>query len=125
MLKGRGKALLYTTHYMEEVERLADRIVVMDHGKVIAEDTLIGLQSRIPRRRQGDPRIGVPHADRKEPARLMAVIPLLAMIRKDLQLFFADRRSVIVSFVVPIAIAAVSIFSRSQRQQRAGRVLRC
>ena len=46
-LKGRGKALLYTTHYMEEVERLADRIVVMDHGKVIAEDTLDGLQSRV------------------------------------------------------------------------------
>src|SRR5262249_5359164 len=45
-LRSRGKALLYTTHYMEEVERLADRIVVMDHGKVIAEDTLAGLQSR-------------------------------------------------------------------------------
>jgi len=47
LLKSRGKALLYTTHYMEEVERLADRIVVMDHGKVIAEDTLAGLQSRV------------------------------------------------------------------------------
>jgi ABC-2 type transport system ATP-binding protein len=46
-LKRSGKALLYTTHYMEEVERLADRIVVMDHGKVIAEDTLDGLQSRV------------------------------------------------------------------------------
>jgi len=47
-LKGRGKALLYTTHYMEEVERLADRIVVMDHGRAIADDTLAGLQSRVP-----------------------------------------------------------------------------
>src|SRR5215212_4904761 len=46
-LKRRGKALLYTTHYMEEVERLADRIVVVDHGKVIADDTLAGLQSRV------------------------------------------------------------------------------
>jgi ABC-2 type transport system ATP-binding protein len=46
-LKSRGKALLYTTHYMEEVERLADRIVVMDHGRVIAEDTLAGLQGRV------------------------------------------------------------------------------
>jgi ABC-2 type transport system ATP-binding protein len=45
-LKARGKALLYTTHYMEEVERLADRIVVVDHGRVIADDTLAGLQSR-------------------------------------------------------------------------------
>src|SRR6185369_16089474 len=69
------------------------------------------------RRRQGDARIGVPHADRKELARLMAVIPLLAMVRKDLQLFFSDRRSVIVSFVVPIAIASFfgSIFSGPSR----------
>jgi linearmycin/streptolysin S transport system ATP-binding protein len=44
LLKRRGKALLYTTHYMEEAERLADRIVVIDHGKVIADDTLAGLR---------------------------------------------------------------------------------
>jgi linearmycin/streptolysin S transport system ATP-binding protein len=42
-LKRRGKALLYTTHYMEEAERLADRIVVIDRGKVVANDTLAGL----------------------------------------------------------------------------------
>jgi len=42
-LKRRGKALLYTTHYMEEAERLADRIVIVDHGRVIADDTLAGL----------------------------------------------------------------------------------
>ncbi len=47
----------------------------------------------------------------------MAVIPLLAMVRKDLQLFFSDKRSVIVSFVVPIAIASFfgSIFSGPSR----------
>jgi ABC-2 type transport system ATP-binding protein len=39
--------LLYTTHYMEEAERLADRIVVIDQGRVIADDTLAGLQSRV------------------------------------------------------------------------------
>ena len=46
-LKSRGKALLYTTHYMEEAERLADRIVVMDHGRVLADDTLAGLRDRV------------------------------------------------------------------------------
>jgi ABC-2 type transport system ATP-binding protein len=47
VLKARGKALLYTTHYMEEAERMADRIVVIDHGKVIANDTLEGLRSQV------------------------------------------------------------------------------
>jgi ABC-2 type transport system ATP-binding protein len=48
VLKKRGKALLYTTHYMEEAERLADRIVVIDHGNVIANDTLTELHGRVP-----------------------------------------------------------------------------
>ena len=48
VLKRRGKALLYTTHYMEEAERLADRIVVLDHGRVIADDTLAGLYAGVP-----------------------------------------------------------------------------
>jgi ABC-2 type transport system ATP-binding protein len=47
-LKSRGKALLYTTHYMEEAERLADRIVVIDHGRVVANDTLAGMQRLVP-----------------------------------------------------------------------------
>jgi ABC-2 type transport system ATP-binding protein len=47
-LRQRGKALLYTTHYMEEAERLADRIVILDQGRVIADDTLAGLQQAHP-----------------------------------------------------------------------------
>ena len=45
-LRARGKALLYTTHYMEEVERLCDRIVILDHGRVVADDTQQGLRAR-------------------------------------------------------------------------------
>ena len=47
-LKARGKTMVYTTHYMEEAERLCDRIVIMDHGKVIANDTLAGLYRQLP-----------------------------------------------------------------------------
>jgi ABC-2 type transport system ATP-binding protein len=47
-LKKRGKALLYTTHYMEEAERLCDRLVIVDRGKVIADDTLQGLHRLLP-----------------------------------------------------------------------------
>jgi len=34
-----GMTIIYTTHYMEEAERLCNRIAIMDHGKVIAQDT--------------------------------------------------------------------------------------
>ena len=43
-LRARGKALLYTTHYMEEVERLCERVVIVDHGRVVAEDRVEGLR---------------------------------------------------------------------------------
>jgi ABC-2 type transport system ATP-binding protein len=48
VLKRRGKTLLYTTHYMEEAERLCDRVVIVDHGKVVADDTLQGLYRLLP-----------------------------------------------------------------------------
>ena len=38
--KERGKAVLYSTHYMEEAELLCDRILMLAHGRVIAEGTL-------------------------------------------------------------------------------------
>jgi ABC-2 type transport system ATP-binding protein len=49
-LKKRGKTLLYTTHYMEEAERLCDRLVIIDHGKIIADDTLHALHRLVPTR---------------------------------------------------------------------------
>jgi ABC-2 type transport system ATP-binding protein len=39
-LRARGTTILYTTHYMEEAERLCDRIAIMDEGRIIALGTL-------------------------------------------------------------------------------------
>lgn len=38
-LTAQGKTLLLTTHFMEEAERLCHRLAVLDHGRMIAEDT--------------------------------------------------------------------------------------
>jgi ABC-2 type transport system ATP-binding protein len=38
-MRARGVAIIYTTHYMEEAERLCDRIAVIDHGRIIALGT--------------------------------------------------------------------------------------
>jgi len=49
-LRDQGTTILYTTHYMEEADRLCRRIAVMDAGRVIALDTPRNLKSRL-----GDP----------------------------------------------------------------------
>jgi ABC-2 type transport system ATP-binding protein len=51
-LAGEGMAVLYTTHYMEEAERLCDRIGIIDSGQVIAEGTTAQLVARIGEREQ-------------------------------------------------------------------------
>jgi lipooligosaccharide transport system ATP-binding protein len=45
-LKRSGVAMLLTTHYMEEAAQLCDRLVVMDHGRIIAEGTPAALIAR-------------------------------------------------------------------------------
>jgi ABC-2 type transport system ATP-binding protein len=42
-LKRQGRTILYTTHYMEEAQRLCDRVAIMDRGKILALDTVDGL----------------------------------------------------------------------------------
>ncbi len=45
-LRSQGTTLLYTTHYMEEAQRLCDRVAIMDHGKIMALDTVDALIDR-------------------------------------------------------------------------------
>ncbi len=41
-----GTCVLYTTHYMEEAEGLCDRLGIIDHGKLIAQGTLLELRAQ-------------------------------------------------------------------------------
>jgi ABC-2 type transport system ATP-binding protein len=47
-LNGRGVTILYTSHYMEEVQALCPRIGIIDHGRLIACDALPGLLRQLP-----------------------------------------------------------------------------
>ncbi len=45
-LNKQGMTIVYTTHYMEEVERLCKRIAIIDSGEIIAQGTQLELQNR-------------------------------------------------------------------------------
>jgi linearmycin/streptolysin S transport system ATP-binding protein len=61
-----GMSVLYTTHYMEEAERLCDRVGIIDHGRIVAEGTrrelvgLVGERDRVTLAAAGDlPKVAV------------------------------------------------------------------
>jgi ABC-2 type transport system ATP-binding protein len=43
-LRGRGTTVLLTTHFMDEAEQLANRVAIVDHGRLVALDTPAGLR---------------------------------------------------------------------------------
>lgn len=54
--------ILYTSHNMDEVERICDRVIFLYHGKIIAEDTPLGLTKRV-----GDNRLTITYDGEKKP----------------------------------------------------------
>jgi linearmycin/streptolysin S transport system ATP-binding protein len=63
-LRESGTTIIYTTHYMEEAERLCDRIAIVDHGRIIALETpenlvrgIFGARSHATARVTGSPEI--------------------------------------------------------------------
>jgi ABC-2 type transport system ATP-binding protein len=46
VLKGQGRTIVYTTHYMEEAQRLCDRVAIIDHGRILDLNTVDNLIDR-------------------------------------------------------------------------------
>jgi ABC-2 type transport system ATP-binding protein len=63
-LRSEGVSVIYTTHYMEEAERLCDRVAIIDHGKIIA----LGTQADLVRGSFGSRSELVLHCDGAESA---------------------------------------------------------
>lgn len=45
-LKNEGRTVMLTTHYLEEAEELADRVAIMNHGKIVAMGTVAEIEAK-------------------------------------------------------------------------------
>jgi lipooligosaccharide transport system ATP-binding protein len=87
-LKQQGVTLVLTTHYMDEAEQLCDRLVVMDHGKIVAEGSPRDLIDRYSTREVLELRFGAGSND--ERAHDVAGIGSRIEVLPDRVLVYAD-----------------------------------
>ncbi|GAB3996323.1 daunorubicin resistance protein DrrA family ABC transporter ATP-binding protein [Glycomyces albus] len=93
-----GTTVLLTTHYLDEADRLCDRIAVIDHGRNIVEDTPAGLK-----RRMGHDRLEVVVADHADLTAAQRLIEAVASGE-----VFIDETSGSVSAPVAESVAALT-----------------
>lgn len=110
-LSKQGMGVLYTTHYMEEAERLCDRVGVIDHGKIVAEGTrrelvqLVGQHDRIKLRATG-------HLDAAaEAARQVSGVREAAVVEDGLDVITECAADALTPILESVSRAGVSVAS--------------
>ena len=109
-LNRQGVTMLYTSHYMEEVEFLCSHIAIMDHGRVIAD----GSQEELQRRAGGQDIVSVRLADEADEAlrtRLMALPGVETVELQDhaVRIATASGRALVAPLVAELAAAGTTV----------------
>jgi len=92
-LRDEGVTVLLTTHYLEEAERLCDRIAIIVGGRIVADDTLDGLKAGL----QGEKAVELVLGNGDEPAETRRIVAddVPAAVRQALDQAAADGRRVL------------------------------
>jgi ABC-2 type transport system ATP-binding protein len=104
-----GTTVFLTTHYLEEADALCDRILVIDHGRIVAEDTPEGLKQQISGdvvtvTLEGDPQVAQPLL-----ARLPGVREVTALGATTLRLITDHSDQTVVDLITTLRDAGLSV----------------
>jgi daunorubicin resistance ABC transporter ATP-binding subunit len=113
-LRAEGQTILLTTHYMEEAEALCERVAVIDHGEVLAADTVTSLTSS-----SGADTVLTVHYDGPAPAHMdrLAERPGVSKVEvsdRQVRVFAREPAGVLGELVNAGTAAGVSVVDASQ-----------
>ncbi len=115
-MRENGTTVIYTSHYMEEVERLADTIVIIDHGKVIAQGSENELVSLITD--QKNILIQLVNPDVLRPEHLRTIIGVKQIVLDENQLMItANVENNVLNQVLEVLLAQKVIVESIEQQQ--------
>ena len=98
-VRGRGVTILLVTHFMEEAERLCDRLALIDSGRVVAIDTPAGLVARSGDQQRMTFRPSVP----LDPAELTALAEVTSAEQSDGQLVVTGGSDLLIAVTTMLA----------------------
>ena len=105
-VRDRGTTVVLVTHFMEEAERLCDRVALIDHGRIVALDTPVGLAAQA---RGGKTVRFVPSAPFED--RLLTRLPGVTQVEHQGQHVVVTGTGELVSAVI-LALAAAGVTVR-------------
>ncbi|MFI5035386.1 MAG: ABC transporter ATP-binding protein [Acidimicrobiales bacterium] len=113
--RDRGCALLITTHELAEAERMADRLVVMNRGRVVAEGTLDELA--------GEPEMIIEVAAPVDPAALAARLGAVVILDGPRRLRCAvaatpERVGVVTAHLASLGVTMIALRTRASLEER-------
>jgi ABC-2 type transport system ATP-binding protein len=113
--RGRGCALLITTHELTEAERMADRLVIMHRGRVLVQGSLDDLA--------GEPEMIVQSSGPVDPRELVARLHCDVVLDNPLQLRCAvasspERIAIVTNYLASVGLSMVSLRTRASLEER-------
>jgi ABC-2 type transport system ATP-binding protein len=104
-LRGTGVTLLLVSHFMEEAEKLCDRVIVIDHGRIIAADTPEGLAASV----QADQRMSFLPSAPFDLAVLQALPDVHSAVRADQRVVVTGTDNVASAVIIELHARGISV----------------